>query len=55
METIEKKLLPDYLEIQSGDTVYNVTSIFAEKGDLRSLWEMLIIDRVTRLSDCKSA
>jgi len=55
METIEKKLLPDYLEVRSGDTVYKVTSIFAEKGDLCSLWEMLIIDRVTRLSDCKSA
>jgi len=55
METIEKRLLPDYLEVRSGDTVYKVTSIFSEKDDLRALWEALIIDRVTHLSDCKSA
>ena len=55
METIEKKLLPSYMEVQSGDTVYKVTSIFAEKGDLCSLWKALIIDRATHLSDCKSA
>ena len=54
METIERKLLPSYMEVRSGDTVYKVTSIFSEKGDLCSLWKALVIDRITRLSDCKS-
>ena len=38
-----KKLFPASLEIKSGDTLYKVTSIYADKGDFRALWEELII------------
>jgi hypothetical protein len=34
---------PASLEIKSGDTLYKVTSIYADKGDFRVLWEELII------------
>jgi hypothetical protein len=34
---------PAILEIKSGDTLYRVTSIYADKGDFRVLWEELII------------
>jgi len=34
---------PASLEIKSGGTLYKVTSIYAEKGDFRALWEELII------------
>jgi len=50
-----KRNLPGYLEIQSGDTVYKVSSIYAEKGDFRTLLEELIISRATRFCDCKTA
>jgi len=33
-------------EIRSGDTLYKVTSIYADKGDFRALWEELIIKAV---------
>ena len=38
-----KKLFPASLEIKSGGTLYKVTSIYADKGDFRVLWEELII------------
>ena len=34
------------LEIKSGDTLYKVTSIYADKGDFRALWEELVIKAV---------
>jgi len=37
------KPFPANLEIKSGDTLYIVTSIYADKGDFRALWEDLII------------
>ncbi|MCL2816654.1 MAG: hypothetical protein FWD23_18805 [Oscillospiraceae bacterium] len=37
------KPFPTNLEIKSGDTLYIVTSIYADKGDFRALWEELII------------
>ena len=37
------KPFPASLEIKSGDTLYKVTSIYADKGDFRVLWEELII------------
>ena len=55
MEENDKKKLPDFLEVKSGDTVYRVTSFFADKGDFRTLWEELIIDRATRFYNCKTA
>jgi|GEM_PF-2849893 len=39
-----KKLFPASLEIKSGDTLYKVTSVYAEKGDFRTLWESLIVE-----------
>ena len=39
-----KKLFPASLEIKSGDTLYKVTSIYADKGDFRALWENLIVE-----------
>ena len=50
-----KKVLPDCIEINSGDTVYKVFSIYAEKGDFRTLLEELIISRATCGCDCKTA
>jgi len=38
-----KKMFPSSLEIKSGDTLYKVTSVYADKGDFRTLWEDLII------------
>jgi hypothetical protein len=45
METIleGKTPFPASLEIKSGDTLYRITSIFADKGDFRAMWEELII------------
>ena len=37
------KPFPASHEIKSGDTLYIVTSIYADKGDFRALWEELII------------
>ena len=37
------KPFPASYEIKSGDTLYKVTSIYADKGDFRALWEDLII------------
>jgi len=37
------KPFPASYEIKSGDTLYKVTSIYADKGDFRVLWEELII------------
>jgi len=51
----ERRDLPGYLEIKSGDTVYKVFSIYAEKGDFRALLEELIISRATCGCDCKTA
>ena len=39
-----KKLLPVSLEVKSGDTLYRVTSVYADKGDFRALWESLIVE-----------
>ena len=39
----QQKPLPANLEIESGDTLYKVVSVFADKGDFRILWEELII------------
>jgi len=50
-----KKVLPVYLEIVVGDTVYKVSSIYAEKGDFRALLEELIISRAICGCDCKTA
>ena len=55
MDENEKKALPGYLEIVVGDTVYRVSSIYAEKGDFRALLEELIISRATCSCDCKTA
>ena len=41
-----KKYFPASHEIRSGDTLYKVTSIYADKGDFRALWEELIIKAV---------
>ena len=38
-----KKLFPKCLEVQAGDTLYKVTSIYSDKGDFHTLWEELII------------
>jgi len=38
-----RKPFPASLEIKSGDTLYKVTSIYANKGDFRAIWEELII------------
>ena len=38
-----QKPLSSNLEIKVGDTLYKVTSIYADKGDFRALWEELII------------
>ena len=43
MEKGDKRLFPASCEIKSGDTLYRVTSIYADKGDFRALWEELII------------
>ena len=37
------KPFPASYEIKSGDTLYKVTSIYADKGDFRAFWEELII------------
>jgi len=39
-----KKMFPASLEIKSGDTLYKVTSVYADKGDFRALWESLIVE-----------
>ena len=39
-----KQLLPASLEIKFGDTLYKVTSVYADKGDFRALWESLIVE-----------
>ncbi len=39
----KQKLFPANSEIKSGDTLYKVTSIYADKGDFRALWEELIV------------
>jgi hypothetical protein len=49
-----RKPLPPNLSIKFGDTVYKVTSIYANKGDFRKLWESLIVGRLTAISACKS-
>ena len=41
-----KEHLPTSLEVRSGDTLYKVTSVYASKGDFRSLWEELVIKAV---------
>jgi len=38
-----KRLFPTGNEIMSGDTLYKVTSVYADKGDFHALWEELII------------
>ena len=38
-----KKLFPANLEVTSGGTLYKVTSVYADKGDFRALWESLIV------------
>jgi len=38
-----QKPLSSNLEIKVGDTLYKVTSVYADKGDFRTLWEELII------------
>ena len=38
-----KKLFHENLEVKSGDTLYKVVSVYADKGDFRVLWEELII------------
>jgi hypothetical protein len=50
-----RKPLPPNLTVKSGDTVYKVVSVYADKGDFRKLWESLIIGRLAAISDCKSA
>ena len=35
--------LPEQVEYEIGGTLYKVTSIFAEKGSLREIYEDLII------------
>ena len=41
-----KRLFPTGNEIMSGDTLYKVTSVYADKGDFRVLWEELIIKAI---------
>ena len=55
MDENDKKVLPNYEEIHSGDTLYKISSVFAEKGDFRTLLEELIISRATCGCDCKTA
>jgi len=55
MDENDKKVLPNYEEIHSGDTLYKISSVFAEKGDFRTLLEELIISRAIRSCDCKTA
>jgi hypothetical protein len=50
--TANRKPLPPNLTIKSGDTVYKVTSIYADKGDFRKLWESLIVGRLTENFGC---
>jgi len=52
-----KKSLPTSLEIKSGDTIYRVSNIYANKGDFRSLWEDLIVKAAQsngQKSECKN-
>jgi hypothetical protein len=38
-----QKPFPASCEIKSGDTIYKITSIYADKGDFCALWEELIV------------
>ena len=50
----QQKPFENQLEIKSGDTMYKVTSIYADKGDFRILWEELIIKALQQESPGKS-
>ena len=54
MDTPEsnKKHFPASNEIRSGDTLYKITSIYADKGDFHVLWEELIIKAVQTNLEC---
>jgi hypothetical protein len=51
----KQKMLPANLEIKSGDTLYKVTSVYADKGDFRALWEELIIKASHSNGVCKAS
>lgn len=38
------RYFPTSTEIKSGDTLYKVQSIYADKGDFCALWDELIIN-----------
>jgi len=45
---------PNSLKVKSGDTLYMVTSIYADKGDFRTLWEELIIRALQTNAEVKA-
>jgi len=49
------KPFPASHEIKSGDTLYKITSIYADKGDFRVLWEELIIKALQTSAACKAS
>jgi hypothetical protein len=45
-------MFPESLEIQSGDTLYKVKSIYADKGDFCALWDEMIINFLLTEAKC---
>lgn len=46
---VDSMQLPSYSEYQIGDTTYKVSSIFAEKGSLKEIYEKFIINSEKRM------
>ncbi len=46
---VDSMQLPSYSEYQIGDMTYKVSSIFAEKGSLKEIYEKFIINSEKRM------